>query len=124
MNDDNRKYNSTYIAVRLGHELLQLVDQILYFLRVFSDAAQLLLVEFRGDLFAQKYLRDHVADVWWAGSSFWNGSREKKKRRKIFLQSRYFFAFFFFICTQRKNDVFPMENIGRGNKLIRSDDIF
>lgn len=52
-----------YIAVRLGHKLLQFVDQVPNFLRVLLDAAQLLLVEVRRDLRAQDDLRDRVADL-------------------------------------------------------------
>lgn len=64
----SEKYDITYIAVRLRHKLLQFVEQFANFLRVLFDAAKFFLGEVRRDLFAQKDLRDHVADVRWAGS--------------------------------------------------------
>lgn len=50
------KYDSTYSAVRLGHELLQFVDQTSYFLGILLHAAQLLDVKVRRDLLAENYL--------------------------------------------------------------------
>lgn len=47
-------------------ELLQLVQYSSDLLRVLGDAAELLLIEVRRDLFAQQYLTDDVSQVRWA----------------------------------------------------------
>lgn len=73
----NKEYDGTYIAARLGHKFLQFVHQASNFLGVLLDAAQFFLVEIRCDLLTEDYLRDHVADVGWPGSSFCNESKNR-----------------------------------------------
>lgn len=63
VNGEGEIRHYTYIAVGLGHKLLQFGYQMANFLGVFSNAAQLFLVEVRPDLLAEKNLRHHVADV-------------------------------------------------------------
>lgn len=55
--------NCTRVSLGLGHKFLQLRYQLAYLVRVLSDAAELLLVEVRSNLFAQEDLRDHIADI-------------------------------------------------------------
>lgn len=69
-----RRYrrNCTRVSLGLRHEFLQLGYQLADLLRVLSDAAELLLVEVRSNLFAQEDLRDHIADVRGSGAALCN----------------------------------------------------
>lgn len=69
----------THFIIVQRQELLHVGQNFGDLLRVLGDAAQLLLIEVRRDLFTQQYLADDAAQIRWTGAIFWYGEEAKSR---------------------------------------------